>query len=175
MRIRAARTADAAEIAQVHVRAWRAAYAGIVPQPYLDALDPVAKTRTWQEILGQPGHRRGVLVAHPAADPQRIAAFATYAPAGEDHPHRAELGALYADPDHWGTGTGRELTAATVTAMREAGYREAVLWVLAENARARRFYESAGWRHDGTVVPDDNGGVLLDLLRYGRPLTGTQG
>ena len=53
-----------------------------------------------------------------------------------------------------------------------AGYRCITLWVLEDNARARRFYERAGF------APDDARHVLGDLggvteIRYRRGLRGT--
>ncbi|MGX2995215.1 GNAT family N-acetyltransferase [Streptomyces sp. JNUCC 64] len=184
MRIRAALAADAAGVARVHVRAWQKAFAGIVPAHHLDALDPVEKARTWEGHIAvataDPG--AGVLVAeddvtdgtgHGAGDRPGITAFACYRPTGQD-PRQGELSALYAHPDHWGTGVGRELMAAVETAMTTAGYREATLWVLADNTRARRFYETAGWSFDGTVTQDHDGGAVLDKLRYARVLADTQ-
>ena len=55
----------------------------------------------------------------------------------------------------WGTGLADELHAAALDALRELGATSASLWCLAENARARRFYEKRGWRLNGTtrVVP----------------------
>jgi len=48
-------------------------------------------------------------------------------------------------------------------------YQRAVLWVLADNARARRFYERAGFAPDGaTSILAGLGGVLE--LRYSREL-----
>ena len=46
-------------------------------------------------------------------------------------------------PDRWSTGLGREgLERATATGARR-------LWVLADNTRARRLYESLAWRPSG--------------------------
>jgi len=59
-----------------------------------------------------------------------------------------ELYALYVDPDRWGAGFGRELIAVGEEAMRDLGFRDAGLWVLEANRRARRFYELAGWTLD---------------------------
>jgi GNAT superfamily N-acetyltransferase len=50
----------------------------------------------------------------------------------------------------WGTGVADELHAAALDALRSLGARSASLWCLAENARARRFYEKHGWRLNGT-------------------------
>ena len=38
--IRQATLADADEIGAVHVRSWQSAYKGLLPQQYLDRLDP---------------------------------------------------------------------------------------------------------------------------------------
>ncbi len=46
-------------------------------------------------------------------------------------------------PDHWGTGLGR----AGFARAESAGARR--LWVLADNGRARRLYESLGWTPSG--------------------------
>jgi GNAT superfamily N-acetyltransferase len=48
-------------------------------------------------------------------------------------------------PDHWGAGLGREAFARA----EAAGARR--LWVLEANERARRLYDSVGWRPSGTT------------------------
>jgi GNAT superfamily N-acetyltransferase len=62
---------------------------------------------------------------------------------------------LYVREAAWGSGLAPELHAAAVSALHEASVRRASLWCLAENPRARRFYERHGWRLNGTerVVP----------------------
>jgi len=82
-----------------------------------------------------------------------------------------EVYALYIDPDHWGSGYGRALFAAAERGLRDTGFREAILWVLGANARARRFYEIAGWRADGGKKTDHRGDVPLHEVRYRRSLT----
>jgi GNAT superfamily N-acetyltransferase len=55
----------------------------------------------------------------------------------------------------WGTGVAGELHDAALDTLRSHGAESASLWCLAENARARRFYEKRGWRLNGNerVVP----------------------
>jgi GNAT superfamily N-acetyltransferase len=80
-----------------------------------------------------------------------------------------ELYALYVTPAWWSTGTGRALMGSVLAALEAERYRRVVLWVLADNARARRFYERAGFAADGgTNILTGLGGVLE--LRYTRPL-----
>jgi len=46
------------------------------------------------------------------------------------------------------------------------------LWVLEENARARRFYERAGWASDGTRKDELRDGRARHELRCRRELAG---
>lgn len=164
MPIREAGPSDAAAVATVHVRSWRAAYRGIVPDAYLDSLDVEERTEVWRGRLSAPDAPT-VLVAEEGA----VVAFACFRPwsGGEKDPSvTAELAALYAVPEVWGRGVGRELLAATVAAMAAAGFRGAGLWVLEANHRARSFYEAAGWRPDGSSVSEETEGRMLTELRY---------
>lgn len=45
-----------------------------------------------------------------------------------------------------------------------------LLWVLKGNARARRFYERAGFRPDGAEEPFEVEGVAVPEVRYVRAL-----
>ena len=60
-----------------------------------------------------------------------------------------ELYALYVAPAHWSTGAGRALMGRVLAEAQAEGYPRIVLWVLEQNARARRFYERAGFRLRG--------------------------
>lgn len=62
---------------------------------------------------------------------------------------------LFVRPQAWGTGVAEDLHGAALEILSREGARSASLWCLAENARARRFYEKHGWRPDGRerVVP----------------------
>jgi GNAT superfamily N-acetyltransferase len=52
-------------------------------------------------------------------------------------------------PERFGTGLADELHGHVVERWRAAGTTRAKLWVLAQNTRARRFYERHGWTADG--------------------------
>lgn len=82
-----------------------------------------------------------------------------------------ELKAIYVHPRSWGTGAGRGLMQAAEHWLREAGFPEAMLWVLTANDRARRFYEIAGWRFDGTEKMYERDGHQIPEVRYVRDLT----
>ena len=82
----------------------------------------------------------------------------------------AELYALYVHPAWWSTGTGRALMDQVLAKAGATGYGCITLWVLEANARARRFYQRAGFSQDGARhVLDDLGGVTE--IRYRRALS----
>jgi GNAT superfamily N-acetyltransferase len=69
---------------------------------------------------------------------------------------RAEwLDGLYVVPEQWGTEVAEMLHDRALELVRGFGSMRCHLWVLEENARARRFYERRGWRENGDtrVVP----------------------
>jgi GNAT superfamily N-acetyltransferase len=71
-----------------------------------------------------------------------------------------EVHAIHVAVEERGRGVGRALLGAAVAALRERGARRAILWVVEDNATARRFYEGQGWSWDGTRVARPLGGFL---------------
>jgi GNAT superfamily N-acetyltransferase len=59
------------------------------------------------------------------------------------------LDGLYVVPEQWGSGLAGSLHDQALELVRELGSTRCHLWVLADNARARRFYERRGWRENG--------------------------
>jgi hypothetical protein len=62
------------------------------------------------------------------------------------------------------------LLAAAQSVRARLGYVEAVLWVLPDKTRARRFHEVAGWTTDGTQRTSEVLGVGVLEVRYRRPV-----
>jgi GNAT superfamily N-acetyltransferase len=121
---------------------------------------------------GQPGPA-GPAAAGPlrkavraAVAPLTPAAAGPLTPAGRTG-EVGELYALYLLPAWWSAGVGRALMTSALDALRGDRYRRVVLWVLADNARGRRFYGRAGFTLDGgTNILTGLGGVLE--VRYAR-------
>jgi ribosomal protein S18 acetylase RimI-like enzyme len=109
-----------------------------------------------------------------AEDNGHVVGFALVGPA-QDPEGAGQLYAINVDPDQWGTGAGRALLAAAQGELVRLGYTEAVLWVLPGNARARRFYEVAGWAHDGAQRTGEAWGIAFTEVRYRRRLQGLPG
>jgi len=77
-----------------------------------------------------------------------------------------ELFAMYVLPEEWGQGVGRALMFETLKALRDEGFAEAILWVLEDNPRTRRFYELSGWCLDGGVKEEDLLETRVREVRY---------
>jgi len=98
-----------------------------------------------------------------------MAGFAAFGPtrdADEDPARTGEVHAIYLLPSAWGQGYGRRLLSCAAERLAAAGFTQATLWVLASNARARRFYAGAGWSPDGAAKDDDSRGFTLAEVRY---------
>lgn len=168
-RVRRADVPDARAIASVHVQSWQGAYRGLLPQDYLDNLSSERRLLGWQETLRETDWpRAGTLVAE---HDQHIIGFADFRPTrdnDQDSVVVGELTSIYVVPAAWGYGTGRQLMTATLTALHDAGFAQATLWVLTSNARAIRFYLSNDWRPDGTTKQQQIAGQLITEARYRR-------
>ena len=167
MNLRPAIPDDAMAVAQVHVRAWQAAYRGLMPDDYLAGLRPEERAQRYDFASLDPA-RPSTLVAIEA---DTVLGFATISPARDsDAAGQGELCALYVEPDCWGRGIGRALASAAYGDLYRLGFRKAVLWVVAGNARAKQFYRADGWIPDGSHRPHRVGNVTVETARYNRAL-----
>jgi len=166
--VRLARIDDAARIAEIHVLGWQGGYRGLMPQEYLDSLDPADRlSRRIQWLRDGDRSRGGCLVV--VDDDGLLAGFADVGQSRDDDAESgktSEVRAIYLAPDSWGRGLGRELMAAALAHLAGLGYDEVTLWVLDTNARAMRFYKAAGFRPDGATKLDDSHGLSLREVRY---------
>jgi ribosomal protein S18 acetylase RimI-like enzyme len=165
VRIREAEPKDAAAIAEIHVRSWQAAYRGQLADDYLDDLNLEDRLDQHRQSLESPMSEWRTWLAEDGGSP---VAFAVTGPSqdADADPKTAELYAIYLEPDLVGTGLGRTLFEHAVGDLRERGFRTATLWVLETNDLARRFYEVAGWKPDGTVTTERVDCEMRPTVRY---------
>ena len=193
--IRPASAADEPAITQNLQETWLTAYAQIidpviierVPAPRGRGGDAPRSDRASVVVETPPAAAIAdarVIVGYASYGPERSVASAASVGSGGSGGSGAKPGALtpaglagetgelytlYVAPAHWSTGAGRALTDAALDGLRAAGCRRVVLWTLTENARARRFYDKAGFAPDGaTNVLAGLGDV--EELRYVRDL-----
>ena len=166
VRIRAADLSDAAAIADIQVETWRDTYAGLIPDRSLLGLSRTSHTESWRRVLRDP--RDGTITRVAEGADSCVVGFANAGCSRPTNlPYDGEVYTLYVLPDHQGAGHGQRLLGAMFSALRAAGCRSALVWVLAGNP-ARFFYEAMG----GILVATREElfhGVVLDECAYGWP------
>ncbi|MQA07499.1 MAG: GNAT family N-acetyltransferase [Pseudonocardiaceae bacterium] len=170
--MRTAEIADARAIAGINVAAWQFAYRGIVEQSALDAMDPADRLDGWRDMLSRQFSEETFFVATNEAGV--LGAYCGVGPARNqsdvDDQLTGELIAIYADPRYQGSGAGHAVHEAAMVHLADRGFQNTVLWVMADNSLARKFYESHGWRADGVEDILAVAGKPIRVSRYGRDL-----
>lgn len=152
---------EAAAMARLHVQCWREAYSAIVPQEVVARFDVAHMIVRWQEhVLKEERH----IVAVYDQD-QPVAFVNCGSPVEKIHEEMdGHIAALYVAQSHYRQGLGRKLMAlAAVDWLARGGY-SITLGVLAENKRARAFYEAVGGRLLKTGTYDWHGHQLEDAI-----------
>jgi GNAT superfamily N-acetyltransferase len=162
VRVRRATEADVRAVATVHVASWREGYAHVFPRDRLAALSLDEREMLARNVLARP--ERGTLLV--AEVDGAVVGFASAGAAFDPGIEAGEVYAIYVAPEHWGHGVGRALMERALQLLAERGFEQAVLWVLDDNPRARRFYEAGGWRLDGARRKGEHLGVHTEELRY---------
>jgi len=163
--MRLATPKDAQRLAEIHVSAWQEAYRGQLDDEYLDGLQVQDRLEQHRRSLEE---QRADWRTWLAEDGGRVVGFAVTGPSEDADAERstAEVYAIYLEPDRVGTGLGRDLFSYAVKDLRERGFDAITLWVLETNERARRFYEAAGWKPDGTITSERVDCEMRPTVRY---------
>ena len=165
---RVATAADVERVAEIHVAAWRSAYAGLIDQAALDTRTISKRMRQWKEVLqgdAWPDH-----AVHVVAVDGEVKGFSQWGPSDDDDAgleRTLHVYALYLDPEERGRGLGTALLDHILGLGANEGYKMATLYVLEKNETARRFYERRGWEPEPDVVTECLGdGTKAPQLRY---------
>jgi GNAT superfamily N-acetyltransferase len=159
MRIRQATAADAPAIAALHAESWRFAYRGAYSDEYLDGPVVEDRARIWQERMSSPPANQYVILAEEA---NALVGFIC-AYGADDETWGTLVDNLHVRPDQHRQGIGKRLLAeVSAWCLTEYAGGGLYLWVLEQNARARRFYESLGAKDVETKssVPPGGGTTL---------------
>ena len=166
--LRTVTAADVPAVARLHVAVWQAAYRGLLPDAFLDALSVERRANMWRGIVA--AEQAPSLVAEEAGV---IVGFLLGGPARDEEAGGmiGEVYAIYVAPDRWGAGVGAALMRHGLASLLAQGYQEVVVWVLRGNVRATNFYRYMGFQADGAEKIDNRGDVVFEEVRYRRGLT----
>jgi ribosomal protein S18 acetylase RimI-like enzyme len=165
MRLRTGKGLDLQAVGRVHWRSRAAAYADILEPETLAAGSAEAMGEWWAERWKWEQETHRLTVADRDGE---IVGFTYIGPSETEG--AVELYAIHVVPEVVGSGIGRDLMINALGELKAIGGRRAVLWVLEDNERARRFYERGGWKPDGETRVEAVNGEPVSQLRYCRVL-----
>lgn len=153
-------TSDEAEVmAALHVQCWRETYVDYLPPELMATFTAEKRLPLWQAVI--PNMQKFVLVAFDGDVP------VGFVISGLSHEKYIEdqdgnLDTIYLAASHYRRGIGRELISRAAKDWLHNGGKSITVGVLAENVRARSFYESLGaklvrlttYNWDGHELPD---------------------
>ena len=161
--IRTAGPADCDKIGALQVKAWLETYRGLVADSVLDTLSTVDQAANWRRILVR---EPPVVLSVAERSNGKLLGFAGGgARRGKRLAHDCEVYAIYVLGTAQRQGLGRALMHSVGRQLSAQGYRSLCLWVLRDNHRARRFYESLGGIEVGEKI-DSMGGQPLAEVAY---------
>lgn len=165
MKIRQAIYADCADLAQIQVNSYRSAYAGILPQHYLDRFTIEEQTQDWQDLM-VGDHEFTLLAAEN--DEGKVVGYALGHSGNVDMAgYDSELDALHVSSAEQHMGVGRALISAAARELHAAGAESLMLWVLVQNP-ARALYERLGGQPLGQrKITLGDGDVVAEEVAYG--------
>jgi ribosomal protein S18 acetylase RimI-like enzyme len=139
--VRRAEPGDSSGITEVHDTAWRYAYDGVIPAKELARIVARRGPRWWDRAI-----KRGtaILVIEVGG---KICGYATFGPnRARNLTQKGEIYEIYLKPEYQGIGLGTRLFLAARRELARFGFDSVVVWALADNDGACRFYRNAGGR-----------------------------
>ncbi|NYE72240.1 GNAT family N-acetyltransferase [Microlunatus parietis] len=155
--IRLARPDDAAAVAQIWYDGWQQAHRGRVP-------DELVEVRTRESF-----DTRAAALVEETSVADRDGTIIGFIMINND-----EVEQVYVAEAGRGTGIADTLLAEAERRIAAGGHSRAWLAVVADNTRARRFYERNGWTDEGLfdhLAPGPDGPIPVPCHRYAKPLT----
>jgi GNAT superfamily N-acetyltransferase len=152
--LRRAADTDAAQVAKVYVASWNAGFDDLMPSRVMDS----AQIERWQQDLTNRAMHWWLAMSGNSA-----VGFVGTGPSRDPiDAHLGELDTIAVAPTAWRHGVGRRLMTAALDDLVDAGYRDGILWTLADYDPGRRFYEATGWRASGELR---DGGMQVAFRR----------
>ena len=160
MDIRLSKPADSAALAALHGDAWRYAYRGIIPGISLERMIARRGPAWWERMHGS-SHRVLVLEFD-----KRVAGYATFGPCRtRSVPPMGEIYELYFRPEFQGIGFGKRLFIEARRDLSESIFFGLLVWALADNDLACRFYTALGGR-ERIRAHERIGGIRLEKIGF---------
>jgi GNAT superfamily N-acetyltransferase len=168
--IRHAVPADAMAISMVHALCWHQAYTDLLPAALLASVTAERRLSARRQVMADASVTSyiadvgGDIVGFADCGPQREAGAQT----------QGEVYALYVLQPFQQRQVGLRLFSRCARTLLEQGFKSMHLWCLESNARARRFYDTAGGQLAGRRDLA-RGAIVLTEVEYRWSLAGMNG
>ena len=140
--IRRVQAGDESALAYIQTESWKAAFQSILDKDTLDRCTNIDRATGMYGRLLKEKKGNGYLLTLDG-QPHCIAWWdAARDPALYG---KAELISIHSLPQNWQRGYGSLMIERVVADIKKSGFTEVVLWVFADNAGARKFYEANGF------------------------------
>ncbi|MEV0457214.1 GNAT family N-acetyltransferase [Catellatospora methionotrophica] len=161
---------DVAAIGELHALSRRSAYRELLTPRQLAEITVADQQDQWARRYAAEAHTHRL---HLAVRDTAVIGFSYLGPAGPEEqaaPGTGLLNAIHVRPDVVGSGVGLALMGTCLAEFAALGHHRALLYVVTDNTRARRFYERGGWAADGVVRDTVIGPARVPVVRYARPI-----
>ena len=152
--IRLATPADAADMAEIHMRSWEAAYKGIIPEDYIEEKN-ATRMALYKRVITDDNTSFHVI----QYDEKTIGIMRLAPPQDDVGNDIYELHCLYLYPDYFRMGIGTKAMEFAFDMARGLKKTAMIVWVLDENVKAIKFYENCGFTKDGKVMNSEYGKI----------------
>lgn len=142
---------DESTLAYIQTESWKAGFKDILSVDTLKRYTQIDKATVMYRRLLEKNIGNGYLLK-AEGNPHCIAWWD--ATRENDMPDYAELICIHSLQNQWRKGYGSKMMDTVLHDIAHAGYSRVMLWVFADNIRARKFYESLGFIESGKVKTD---------------------
>jgi len=143
--IRLAVPADAPDMAEVHIRSWKAAYKDIIPADFIREKN-AGRHELYKRIITDENTNTYVI----QYDRKTVGIMRVAPPHDTDlDESHYELHFIYLHPDYFRKRIGAYTMVFAFRVARDLGKTAMTVWVLAENVNSINFYEKCGFAADG--------------------------
>ncbi|MEL7434014.1 MAG: GNAT family N-acetyltransferase [Chloroflexota bacterium] len=158
IRIRPAEPMDAATIADIHIKSWRAQFTPFLTPEQVSLKN--LECLQWQaRVVAEEGQRRHTFIACDGTVPVGYITGRTQSPKAG---YSSELDQIYVLANHLGQGIGTEMVSQLVARLLTAGHTSMMVWVMTLNPAVRFYRERLGGVYLGERVIPDGDGILKE-------------
>lgn len=148
--IRRVRQGDEISLAYIQTESWKTAFQDILSTEILQKTTEINRaTQMYKRLLDERIGNGYILEVD--GKPHCIAWWDKAR--DNDMPDYAELICIHSLQDNWRKGYGTKMMDKVLNDIKNDGYDKVMLWVFADNDKARKFYESCGFATYGKARP----------------------